>query len=236
MKKTLSLLLALVLTLSSFTFAYSAQAKVKVVSVSTELSNAFAKGGEYELSSSANKPFMIFKEGITKNLSIKGNGKEMKCSGNGADSMFFQNVYAVSSFSNVVITGAKKEDVGIWLGSGNMTFTDCTVKNFDITTNRFSALAAANSTKLTLKNTKFQNNKVFYLQLNDNTSVDISGSTSLSKMRVSSNFCSINFKNGFSGGFEMTFDKPVAKQIGTVSGDSDISNVTVAKFSFVFAN
>ena len=236
MKKTLSLLLALVLTLSSFTFAYSAQAKVKVVSVSTELSNAFAKGGEYELSSSANKPFMIFKEGITKNLSIKGNGKEMKCSGNGADSMFFQNVYAVSSFSNVVITGAKKEDVGIWLGSGNMTFTDCTVKNFDITTNRFSALAAANSTKLTLKNTKFQNNKVFDLQLNDNTSVDISGSTSLSKMRVSSNFCSINFKNGFSGGFEMTFDKPVAKQIGTVSGDSDISNVTVANENFTLEN
>ena len=236
MKKTTSILLALVLMLSTLSFSFGANAATTVVSTSAQLSNAFKNGGSYALSSSAKFPFMIYKEGITKNLSINGNGKEMKCDGKGADSMFFQNEYAVSSFSNVTVTGQRKEDVGIWLGSGNMTFSGCTIKNFEITTNRYSAIATANSTKLTLKNTKFQNNSTYDLQILDTATVDISGSTSFSKVRVSSNFCKINFKSGFSGSFEMSFDKPVAKQIGTVSSDSDISNITVTNEDFTLEN
>ena len=236
MKKTMSLLLSILFVISSFSFAISANAKAAVISRGTELSAAFRNGGDYELSSSVSIPFMIYKEGITKNLSIKGNGKEMKCNGSGADSMFYQNEYAVSMFSDVIITGQKKADVGIWLGSGSMSFSDCTIRKFEITSNRYSALAAANSTKLTLKNTVFSNNSTYDLQINDNASVDISGTTELSKVRVSSNFCTINFKNGFSDGFEITFDKPVAKQIGTVSDDCDISNITVTNENFSLEN
>ncbi len=236
MKKTASLILTVILVFSTFNFAVFADAATTVISRSTELSAAFKNGGNYELSASASIPFMIYKEGITKNLSIKGNGKEMKCSGNGNDSMFFQNEYAVSSFTDVVITGNTKPDVGIWLGSGNMSFTDCAIKNFNITTNRYSALAAANGTKLTLKNTAFSNNNSYDLQINDSATVDIAGSTSLSKVRVSSNFCKINFKSGFSDSFEMNFDNPVAKEIGTVSSDSDISNITVANDNFSLEN
>ena len=236
MKKTVSVFLALVLTISTFSFAFSANAKTIVVSSNKELSAAFDNGGDYKLSSAATIPFTVYCKGITKNLSINGNGKTMKCNGNGADSMFFQNVYAVSSFTNTVIAGTRKEDVGIWLGAGNMSFSGCTVKSFNITSNRFSAIAAANSTKLTLKNTVFSNNSVYDLQLNDNATVDILGTTDLSKVRVSSNFCKINFKNGFSDSFEMTFDKPVAKQIGTVSDDSDISGITVTNDNFTLEN
>ena len=236
MKKSLSLVLSLILILSSFTFAFSADAQTKVITRGTELSSAFKDGGDYELSASATIPFMIYKEGITKNLSIKGNGKEMKCSGNGADSMFFQNVWAVSSFSDVLITGSKKPDVGIWLGSGEMTFKGCTIKNFEITTNRYSALAAANSTKLVLENTTFTNNSAYDLQINDNATVEIKGSTSMNKVRVSSNFATLKLSGNFSGSFELTFDNPVAKQIGFVADGCDISNITVSNENFSLEN
>ena len=236
MKKSLSLLLALLLIVSSFSFAFSASAQTKVIRFGTELTSAFEKGGDYEFDPSSSLTFMVYKEGITKNLSIRGNGKTMRCNGSGADSMFYQNVWAVSSFSNVVIAGQKKEDVGIWLGAGEMTFSNCTIKNFEITTNRFSALAAANSTKLTLENTVFSNNSAYDLQINDNATVEIKGATQLNKVRVSTNFATINISGGFSGSFELTFDNPVAKQIGNVADGCDISGITVTNDNFSLEN
>ncbi|MBR4241838.1 MAG: hypothetical protein IKR97_06415, partial [Eubacterium sp.] len=236
MKKTLSLILSFVLLLSSFSFGIFANAQTKVISRGTELSSAFENGGEYELSKDSTIPFMIYKEGITKNLSIEGNGKVIKCNGAGADSMFFQNDWASSSFTNVVVEGQKKEDVGIWLGAGNMSFTKCVIRNFNITTNRLSALAAANNTNLSLKNTVFSNNQAFDLQILDTASVEFGGKTELGKVRVSTNFATIKIGADFSGKFKMVFDKPVSKQIGYVENGGDISKITVENEDFRLEN
>lgn len=233
MKKIISSVLAFIMIISSLS-AFSVYAEeVSPIIKTTLFKNALNLGGSYSLERDI---FSVKEFPINKNVKINGKGHSINAQGSQAGAMYYQNEAANSSFTDMDIFGCEKEDVGIWLGAGSMTYNSCSISKFNITTNRYSAMAASNSSTLTLNNTVFFDNNTYDLQIDANATVNFNGTTTLNKVRVSSNFVKINIGNNFSGSFEMTFDRPVAKAIGTVASSADISNITVSNSDFSLEN
>ena len=233
MNKILSSVMAIVILLSSLS-AFSVYAgDVSPITTTALFKSALNLGGSYSVERDI---FSVKEFPINKSVKINGNAHSICASGSQAGAMFYQNEAVNSSFTDVNFVGCEKEDVGIWLGAGTMTCNNCSVSDFDITTNRISAMAASNSTTLTLNDTVFSDNKTYDLQLDVNATVNFNGSTTLNKVRISSNSVKINIGKNFSGSFELTFDKPVAKTIGTVDSTADLSGVSVSNSDFSLEN
>jgi hypothetical protein len=235
MKKVISSLLAIIFVLSTFGSVFSASAESVASLVSTaQLKSAFKLGGNYELTRDL---FSVTAFPIESDVKLDGKGYSISAQNNGyAAAVFYQNENVSSSFSNLGVKGAAKPDVGVWVGWGTMSFDSCTISNFTITSNRYAAICAGNSSELVLNDTAFSNNAEYDITAADSASVTLSGSTSLDKMRVSSNFAKINIGKGFSDAFVLTFDNPVAKVIGTVADGADISNITVTNQGYHLEN
>ena len=235
MKKIISSLLAIIFVLSTFGSVFSASAAgTPIGTTMAHLRAAFKNGGNYELSSNI---FGVSTLPIEMDVVIDGKGYSISAQNNNvAAAVFYQNENVNSSFSNVTFKGVTKPDVGIWVGKGTMSFDSCSVSDFTINSNRYAAVAAGNSSSLVLNDTVFSNNADYDITAADNASVTLSGSTSLDKMRVSSNFAKINIGKDFSDAFVLTFDNPVAKVIGTVADGADISNITVSNSEYYLEN
>ena len=224
MKKSLSYLLALTIIITSLSYTFAANAASVTIYNQSQLADAFSKGGNYALGSA-----QINSRGLPINSSVKieGNNNTIKNSDVGAPAMFYQNENVSSEFSNVKFVGSKKQDVGIWLGAGNMTFNNCSTASFQITTGRYSAIAAAGTSRITLNNSDITGNSSYDLYLTDKASAYLNGTSKVDTIRIESNYIKLNIGSGWSGTTSITFANPVSKIIGTVADSADISNITV---------
>ena len=248
MKKFISSLLAIIFALSTFGSVFSASAEnVTAISMTAQLKNAFKNGGSYELSRDL---FSVYGFPIEKDVKLNGKEYSINAQSNGGSSAtFYQNEYVSSSFSNVVFKGTEKADVGIWVGSGTMSFDSCTVSDFTITSNRMAALAAGGGAQLILNDTVFNNNLDYDVGVFDYSTAVFNGSTAVNSVvldycstlnindsstvsniyynSVSSGYSLINIGENWSGTTSITFKNPVSRIIGSVAEGADISNITV---------
>lgn len=234
-KKVLSLLLAVIMLVSSASISFSAFADdVKPISSSKELKTALTTdaGDSYAMT----KSFYLGSAGIEKDVKLDGSGYSIKCSNAYRDALLYQNEYHYSQFSNIVFEGCVKQDVGIWLGSGRMDFTNATIQNFDITDGRCSAIGMVGSTKLVLNNTAFHNNEDYDILAYDTSQICINEGTVVDRIRIASSFVKLNIGDGWSGSFELTLDYPVAKVIGTVGDNADVSGITITNEGYYVEN
>jgi len=214
------------------TAPFSAVAAENSISTQNQLSNAFSNGGNYILAAGS---IGVRDLSITKDVTINGANNELRSSGVGTQSMFYQNENVNSVFTDVNITGNSKKEIGIWLGGGSMTFNGCNITGFNISTERVSALGIAGTSHLVLNNTSLDGNSQYDLYIRDKASVDICGTSTVGKIRVDSNFAKINIGSDWEGNIELTFDYPIAKAIGTVAGSADISGISVTNSGYYVA-
>ncbi len=230
MKRIHVLLLPLVLIITSL-MPFSAYA-AETIATQSELNSAFENGGEYTLGAD----FGMLSTAIKGNLKINGNSHELRNLVSGSDSMFYQNDYAVSEFSDLKITGSSKKEIGIWLGAGQMTFNNCTVRDFIISTVRQAAIGVAGSAKLVLNGSKLMANSDYDLYLTDSASVDINSSSIVKKIWAASTAVKLNIGAGWAGTASITFTSPVQRVIGTVGEGADISGIKVTNEGFRLEN
>ena len=228
MKKIISSMLAIIIVLSSFGSAFSVYAATGILGRSAFI-NALKNGGDYQLSALV---LAVSGASINNDVTLDGKGRSISASSDNDTATIYQNDNVTSSFSNLTVNGASKGDVGIWVGSGSMSFYNSTITGYTITSGRYTAIAVGNSARLTLNDTTLSNNKDYDVQVNDSATLNLNGSTTFSKLRVSTSFAKINIGKSFSGSFSITFDSPVAKVIGTVADGADISGISVSNSGY----
>ena len=230
-KRVLSVILSLLLIMSS-ALPLTAFADAVQIGKSVEFKNALKTDLSYELT----KGFIFSSSGITGNVKIDGCGNTIEYVNDESPASLYQNEYARSEFSNLIIQGNKKLDVGIWLSNGEMTFNGCTIRDYEITSGRYSALAMVGSTCLTLNNTSFENNKDYDVLAYDTSTVNVNEGTRLDKIRFGSQFVHLNIGDNWNGSFEITLDYPAAKVIGTVGEGADVTGISISNSGYYVAN
>lgn len=233
--KVLSFFLAILMLITSVSIGFVAFADdAKPIGSSKELTAALTTdvGSSYALT----KSIYFRSGGITKDVMLDGCGCALKCINSERDAFVFQNEYHHSQFTNIVFEGCQKRDVGIWLGSGRMDFTNATIQNFDIIDGRYSAIGMVGSTRLVLNNTVFRNNKSYDILAYDTSQIDINAGTVLERVRIASSFVKLNIGEEWSGSFELTFDYPVSKAIGTVGDGADVSGIKITNEGYYIEN
>ena len=232
MKRITSYTLAILLAFTSLFSVFTASAETGI-STATQLANAFKNGGSYILNAGS---LNVKNYSLEKDIALNGSGNTLKSSHPGAESMFYQNADITSTFSNIKIAGSAKREVGIWLGAGTMSFTDSSVSGFSINDIRCSAIAAGGSSRLVLTNTAFSGNQLYDIYLTDKAGVTLNEGTTLDGILIASNFIKINIGKNWSDDLVLTFEKPVAKVIGTVADGADISQITVTNDGYRVEN
>ncbi|MGN0522740.1 MAG: hypothetical protein ACI4IG_00535, partial [Eubacterium sp.] len=233
--KALSIICAWVLVTASVLSVFSASASDRIsINSYNELTTAFAdnSGIKYALG----KSLYVKSSGITANADIDGGGYSFNCIEGSANALIYQNENVNSSFSNLIINGSKKADVGIWLGAGSMTYNGCTITGFDITGGRYSAIAAASSSNLVLNDTILDTNTKYDISLYDSATLTINKGTQLDSVYVDNNFTKINIGADWSGCFDITMKVPTVRTLGTVDSTADISGITVSNGDYYVVN
>ncbi|MBR1761842.1 MAG: hypothetical protein IJ731_00565 [Eubacterium sp.] len=234
MRKLLSSILALVMLISVMSSGFVSYAEEVTEIKTVEIFNGLLRtGGRGILDDDIRR---VSGSGISNNVEIDGRGHSLVGIDGRQSATIFQNENVISSFTNVCFSGCEKPDVGIWVGSGKMTLTSCSINGYKITTNRLSAIAAANGSALVLNDVSFSNNSEYDVQLLDSATLSINGSTSFKRMRASSAFSTLNIGENWSGSFDVRFDYPVPKVIGTVGKGADISKINVENGGYYLDN
>lgn len=232
MKKKLLIILAIILGVTAITVGSIFGIKAVEGKRTNALISAITEGGEYSLEHNTG----LTSTGIEHDLNIDAKGHTIKAKTEDWNAIIFQNIYANSSFSNATFRGLTKPDVGIWVGSGVMSFKDCEIKKFDITDGRMAAIGVDGSSVLNLENTAFSKNSYFDIALYGIANVNIFDGTEINSIRFGSRYAKINLKAGWSGKFEITMDNPTARLIGTAEEGVDISNITISNDGFILEN
>lgn len=179
---------------------------------------------------------------IKSNCTVDGNGKTITGTVDGNGAMLYQNANVTSLFKNVTIAGNTKGDVGLWFGNGKTTIENATIKGFDITSGRYAAVAAGDANggrgNLTLTNVKFENNSNYDIDITNNAAVTINAGTTLGKLRLQTNTCTLNIGDGWDGDFTITMDESIAgaRTLGTVGNGANISGITVTNDGYTIVN
>ena len=231
-KRTLSAI-SVLLIIVLLAGVFSSCSASKGIFSSSRLKKALENGGDYHISRNLKNVSAV---PIMKDVVVDGKEHTLFAHSEEDAATVYQNENVKSTLSNIVFSGSEKADVGLWVGAGEMTYDSCTVSGYKITSNRISAIAAGGSSSLILSNTKLSDNESYDVNLADNASVSINGSTSLETMRISSNFIRLNIGEGWNGEFSITFDNPVAKPIGTVAEGASISKIKVTNDSYYLAD
>lgn len=234
-KKIVAIIIAIVLIITAGVVGFKV-AENSFVLTKKGFDSAIATSESYKLG----KSFSLKYHGITGSVTIDGRGKKLMSTNKGPDAMIFQNEYAQSSFSNVKIVGNEKQDVGIWIGNGEMTFTDSSISGFTITDGRYSAIGMAGSSKLTLNNTSIGNNKDMDIIAYDETTININEGTAVENIHLGSQFVKVNIGDNWNGEFDLTFDYPnnypASKAIGTIGEKADISKINITNDGYYLEN
>ena len=235
-KKIISLLCTLVLFITMLApySSAAAAANVKTISKTSELQAAFTTKEDATYILSAN----VFPQnyGITTDTDIDCNGYFFRSMEQGNGAAIYQNENVSSIFRNLQFKGNTKDDVGIWIGSGSMTFNDSAIFGFDISTVNQSAVALGSNAVLNLNNTSMHDNSIYDITASGESTININKGSSLGKIHIKSNFAKINIGKDWSGEFEITFASPVLKKIGTVTDGADISKITVTNSGYYLEN
>ncbi len=202
----------------------------ETISTLDEFNSALSAGGSYVLGGNVD----LVNSGVISSVSIDGAGNSLNCASGGAGAILYQNNEVVSEFRNIVFNGGAKGDVGIWLGAGSMTISNSTVKDFNIGSGRQAAIALGGG-NLTLNDVMFDNNSNYDLCLAGGT-VNLEGTTALSKMKMQSNNCTLNIGEDWVGSFEITIDAPQERMLGTIGLNADVSGITVSNEGYSVVN
>ena len=229
MKKSAALFLAIIMAVVPL-FSCGAVYADGAVKINDKyaLSDAFAKGGSFVLGTDLN----LGSTEVNGNIVLDGNGYSLKNTEYGSNSTFYQLKNVTSDFRNITFKGSAKQDVGIWLSAGSMSFTDCTVMSYRISTGRYAAIAAAGDASLRLINSTVSGNTQNDVYLTDSASLYLGGSTVVGSVNAVSNYAKINIGSDWTGSINLTYEKPVAKCIGTIADGADIAGITLTNDGF----
>lgn len=205
----------------------------------TDLQTAFK--GTFSGSYSLENDIDVTNSGITASVTIDGNGHTLNSAETSGGAAIYQNENVNSVLKNLTINGNTKPEVGIWEGCGTMTMTDCTVKNYSVSTVRRAAIGVGSSGTnkqgtLNLNNVIFSNNGDFDINISDAATLNINSGTSLNKVRLQSATAKLNIGENWSGEFEITMDSPSSRTLGTVADSADISGITVSNAGYYVEN
>lgn len=234
-KKIIAVLCAIVLIISAGTLTYvKLTQKVKTISRTSQLEKAFTK--DKDVTYILKKDVYPKNFGITTNTIIDGNGFTFISAEEGDGATIYQNENVSSAFSNLKFQGNKKGDVGIWVGTGSMTFTDSAIFDYDIDNVNQSAIGLGNNAVVNLNNTAFYNNNIYDITASSESTINIGEGTTLNNIHIKSSFVKLNIGDNWSDEFEILFDSPAQKKIGTVSDSADISKITVSNEGYYLEN
>lgn len=234
-KKIIGIIIAIALIITACVVGYKVLGNFAIIDRKA-FNSAIATSESYNLG----KNISLKSHGITGSVTIDGKGKKLKSKNTDPNAMIFQNEYAVSTFSNVEIVGNKKQDVGIWIGSGEMTFNNSSISGFEITDGRYSAIGMAGSTKLTLNNSSIGDNNDMDIVAYDEATININEGATVENIHLGSQFVKVNIGDNWSGEFDLTFDYPnnypASKAIGDIGKNADISKINITNDGYYLKN
>ncbi|MDO4562361.1 MAG: glycosyl hydrolase 115 family protein [Clostridia bacterium] len=227
LKRIISMLLAAAVVLH-FATTPTAYAKESLADFA-QLQAALTNGGEYSIA----QGIEFTNSGIKASVTINGTESAvLKCVERGSGAGIYQSTNVTSKFNSVTIIGNTKPEVGLWAGAGSMTFTDCNICGFEVSTVRKAALGIGSSGSgrqgaVSLNNTRLSENGLYDICLSDSAILNINRGTTLDKLRLQSSSATLNIGSDWSGEFEITMDSAESMTLGSVGENADISGITL---------